>query len=414
LLSSCAGVSASTRAAQQGDFVALRAAIASERDRCVLDRDDVRKLAKLVAERELLRSPPAQTLARIDEARACARPLSDTLETLARGTDDVAAAATLALFENRTGDKDGELRLRRHGASPNPLWRAVAARAAVGEELGPARRTFYSDTDERVRLAALRAALEKGDHADRRALLETARLDPNPLARALASRALGGVADGESVLALRDLYARADEGLRQSIVDAWGQSEAAAAGGIRELVRVAETERGTPPIEAGWVLLRFTRTEDAPAVGTRALLRAMGDGLTRDRVLAIYDAPIADPRVLEALRKAATATDPAVKVAALSRLLESRAAHGEAQRALEALSKSGSREAVYVLARVGDRSAAREVAKDLRASDAETKLAAARLLIGMGEFDRAADLLADGDAHVRMSAACAALGWQGD
>jgi hypothetical protein len=54
------------------------------------------------------------------------------------------------------------------------------------------------------------------------------------------------------------------------------------------------------------------------------------------------------------------------------------------------------------------------VAKDLRASDAETKLAAARLLIGVGEFDRAADLLADGDAHVRMSAACAALGWQGD
>jgi HEAT repeat protein len=413
-LCSCGGVSASAKAARQGDLAALRAAIASERARCVLDRDDVRQLARLTAERELSRSAPSETIARIDEARACTRPLSATLETLAGTSGDVGASATLALIENRTGDKDGERELRRHGASPNPLWRAVAARAAVGEELGPARRTFYTDADERVRLAALRAALDKGDRSDRHALLETARLDPNPLARALASRALGGIADGEAVLALRDLYARADEGLRQSIVDAWGQSEAAAAGGIRELLRVAESERGTPPIEAGWVLLRFTGTEDAPAVGTRALLRAIDDGITRDRVLAIHDAPVADPRVVEALRKAASTADPEVKTAALSRLLESRAAHDEALRGLGALAKSGSREAVYVLARAGDRSAARNVAQDLKASDAETKLTAARVLIGVGELDRAADLLADADAHVRMAAACAVLGWRED
>src|SRR5204863_8001511 len=121
--------------------------------------------------------------------------------------------------------------------------------------------------------------LEKGDRADRRALLEAARLDPNPLARALASRALGDIADDEVVLALRDLYARADESLRQSIVEAWGQKQAAASGGIRELLRVAENERGTAPIEAGWVLLRFTRVEEAPPAGTRATLRAIDVGL---------------------------------------------------------------------------------------------------------------------------------------
>jgi len=36
------------------------------------------------------------------------------------------------------------------------------------------------------------------------------------------------------------------------------------------------------------------------------------------------------------------------------------------------------------------------------------------VLIGAGELDRAADLLADPDAHVRMTAACAVLGWRED
>src|SRR5262249_37154015 len=146
----------------------------------------------------------------------------------------------------------------------------------------------------------------------------------------------------------------------------------------------------------------------------RALVRAIGDGLTRDRVLAIHDAPVADPWVVEALRKAAAAADPAIKTAALSRLLESRAAHDEALRTLDALAKSGSSEALYVLARTGDHGAARGVAKDLTAPEPEMRLAAGRVLIGVGELDRAADLLADADAHVRMTAACAVLGWQQD
>jgi hypothetical protein len=366
----------------------------------------VHELAQATGERELSRSTASQTLARIDEARACARPLSDSLEALARSPDDVGAAATLALLEETTGGKDGERRLRRFGASPNALWRAVAARAAVGDELGPARRTFYMDADERVRLAALRAALEEADHADRSALLEAARVDPNPLARALASRALGAIADDSVVIALRDLYARSDEGLRQSIIDAWGQKEAADAGGIGELIRVAENERGTAPVEAGWVLLRFTGVERAPPAGTRALIRAIGEGLARDRVLAIMDAPIADPRVEGALRKAAMSPDLPVRIAALSRLAESRAAHDDALRGLTELVKDGSHEALYTLARTGDRVALRGVSADLTSPNADTRLSAGLVLVGLGEFDRAADLLADPDAHVRMTTAC--------
>jgi HEAT repeat protein len=401
------GASASMRAAERGDLNGLRAAIARERAACKLERAEVVALAKASADRELLQARPAEALARIEEARACARALSDPLEKLARSEGEVGAVATLALLETTAGDKDGAWRLRRYGASASAWWRAVAARAAVGEELGPARRTFYGDGDERVRLAALRAALERADRADRRPLLEAARLDPNPLARALASRALGSIADEDVVLALRDIYARADEGLRQSIVDAWAQRQAAEAGGLRELFRVAENERGAPTIEAAWVLLRFPRVDRAVPVGTHVILRAIADGLARDRVLAIMDAPLADPRVVPALRKAAMSSEPNVKAAALSRLAESAATRAEALRDLSAWAQTGSRDALHALVRAGDRAAARKVAEELASPVPETRIAAARLLIGAGELDRAADLLADRDAHVRMTVACA-------
>ncbi len=407
VLSSCAS-SPSLRAAHQGDLAALRAEIGRERARCKLDRETVRTLARETAERELFRSSPQEAMARVEEARSCSRPLSGPLETLAQSSGDLGAAATLALLEARRGT-DGDRQLRRHGASPNPLWRAVAARAAVGAELGPARRTFYTDGDERVRLSALRAALDKADRADAQPLLEAARLDPNPLARALASRALGAVANDEIVLALRDVYARADEGLRQSIVDAWGQREAASAGGVRELVRIAEMERGAPSIEAGRVLLQFPEIADARATGTRAIVRAIESGLARDRMLAILDAPIDDAAVLDAVRKAARATESSVKIAALSRLAESRTTRDEALRTLGALANEGSRDALHALARTGDASATRRVAGELTSPDAETRLTAGRILVGVGEFDRAADLLADRDAHVRMTIACGVL-----
>jgi hypothetical protein len=403
------GGSPALRAARRGDLGGLKAAIDRENARCKLDAATIHEIAKTVADREMRRSPPSETMARIDEARACARPLSDSLEALGRVEGDVGAAATLALFDGGAADKDGAVRLRRYGASPSPLWRAVAARAAVGEELGPSRRTYYVDPDERVRLAAFRAALERADRADRSALLEAARLEPNPLGQALASRALGGIANGEVVLALRDLYARADEGVRQSIVDAWGQSEAAASGGIRELVRVAESDRGAPSIEAGWVLLRFAREQDAAAIGTRALLRGMGDGLARDRVLAIMEAPAADAQVGAALGNAARSTDPAVRIAALARLAESNVTRAKAQSELGAMAKAGSKQALYALARTGDHWAARGVATDLSSPDRETRLAAARVLIGVGDLASAADLLADPDPHVRMTTACALL-----
>ncbi|HEX9296880.1 MAG TPA: hypothetical protein VF881_13640 [Polyangiaceae bacterium] len=413
----CASCSApwSVRAARTGNLGELKTAIARERAEGKLDRGRVRDIAKEVGAREIRTAPAAQALVRIEEARACTAPLSSALENRARASNDVGAAATLALLDGSTDkDKDGDERLRRYGASSSALWRAVAARAALGPRLGSARRKFYLDPDERVRLAALRAALEVADRADSSALLEVARLDPNPVAQAVGARALGNVANAEAVLGLRDLYAHADEGLRQSIVDAWGQKEAAAAGGLRELLRVVESERGAPAIEAGRVLLNFERERDAVAIGTQALVRAMTDGLARDRELAIANAPVRDRQVLDALEKVARGGEVSVRAAALRRLAEVPAKRPQALLELRAMAKQGVREAQIALARAGEREFAAVIAKDLSSSSREARLSAMRELVALGEFARAADLLADSDSHVRMSASCVILGSRED
>jgi hypothetical protein len=408
LLAACAA-SRSLGAAKRGDLRELKASIVRERARCRLDRADVRDLAQATADRELLRAPPAETSARIDEARACARWVSDALEKIAGRADDAGASATLALLDARTGSGGSARFAQRYRSSPQPLWRAVAARASLGQDFGSARRIFYTDSDERVRLAALRAALEEADRADAGSLLEVARLDPNPLARALSARALGSIANSDIVLALRDLYVRADEGLRQSIVDAWGQKEAARAGGIRELVLAVETETGAPAIEAGWVLMRFTSEPDAPSIGIRALLRGIADGSSPNRTLAILHAPLSDPRIIDALRKAADSPDVGVATAALSRLVEQRSTRDEALRRLEILSKAGAKGALHTMARMGNRSAIREVTRELSADSSEARLSAARTLIAANEHVLTADLLADPDPHVRIGTACAIL-----
>jgi hypothetical protein len=409
LLGSGCAAPMSVKAAKGGDIARLKAAMAEERASGKLDKKRVGEVAKAMAEREIRQATGDDALARIDEARACWRPLSDSLEERARRPDDSGAVATLALLDGRPLRSGDEATVRKHAASPSAPWRAVAARAAVGAKLGETRRKFYVDPDERVRLAALRAALESPDLADAAALLEVARLDPNPVAEAIAARATGGLASAEVAVALRDRYATADEGLRQSIVDAWGRAPLARVGGQREIIAIAENERGAPAIEAGALLLQMGSDAEARATGKRALLRGIRDGLSRDRVLAIGRAPIAERDVLEAVSKAAGDADVPVKIAALIRLTEVAEARNKAWLELRRLADAGARDALFALARAGDPSALERVTKELSSTDAEARLRAMSVLVAAGRFASAADLLADAHPGVRVRASCAVL-----
>jgi HEAT repeat protein len=406
LLTACAAPQ-SRRAAQNGDFAGVRAAIASERSRGVFDNDRARDLARAVADREIRTSRGLAAAARIDEARACATELTDSLERRAKGKDDDAAQATLVLLDTQKADVDGARLWKQHADDLNPLWRAVAARAQVGLPRGAMRRKSYVDADERVRLAALRAALEAVDPADAAPLLEAARLDPNHLAQSLAARAAGAIGSPRVVIGLRDIYGTADEGLRQSIVDGWARPAAASAGGMRELEQTASNEHGSPSIEAAANLLRFGG--EPATLGTVVLVRSMSEGLARDRVLAVNDAPVNDLRVVSQLETLEHGRDPAVRAAALGRLAEVPASRNRALVELRSMAAQGGTPALFALARAHDRAAIPMLERRLTAPKGDDRAAAARALSELGEPARAADLLADPDPRVRMTVSCAIL-----
>src|SRR5882757_353884 len=112
-------------------------------------------------------------------------------------------------------------------------------------------------------------------------------------------------------------------------------------------------------------------------------------------MLALLHAPVADRRVIDALRKAAASPEASVATATLSRLVQQRSTRDDALRRLEALAKAGAKGALHTLARMGNRSAIREVARELSAGSTEARLSAARTLIAANEHALAADLLAD-------------------
>ncbi|MEI9947665.1 MAG: hypothetical protein WDO74_01450 [Pseudomonadota bacterium] len=143
---------------------------------------------------------------RMRSMRSCARPLRAAIERRARADDDVAAELTLILLEMHAAEQ-AQL-LNRYARSPSGAWRAVAARAAQGPIDADMRKAFFVDPDERVRRAAFATALDVRDAGELEALLEAARVDPDPQSQSLAIRAAGAIGGERAVLSLKDLWAR--------------------------------------------------------------------------------------------------------------------------------------------------------------------------------------------------------------
>jgi hypothetical protein len=394
-LAGCAA-SPALRAARRGDRAALRASVGT------LGRAEIREVAEAVAAREIASGRGPDAVARIDEAKSCAYSLADALEQRMRSTDEVGAAATLALLDAGPRAASGIDRtslVARAATSSEPLWRAAAARASR-----EARAHYFVDPDERVRIAALRSALEKPDAKETADLLEVARLDPNALAESLAVRALGGIGGARVVLALRDRYERAPDDLRAMIVVAWATPASAAGGGRAQIVRVAETASGLAAIEAGVTLLGTGG--DKGGIGLAALVRATQNGPSSERAAAIARLPLGTPEAKRAIERAATVEDVEVRTAALTRLLDLPDARAKALGELRRVADGGARIALGPLARAGDRTALDALRHELSAPRPGTRLSAGRDLVAAGAFGDAAMLLADDDPHVRTTAAC--------
>jgi hypothetical protein len=398
--------SGAVHAALNSDLAALRQSIQSEQRGQKLDRGRARSIAEAVASREVYAGSGAGAVARVRSLRACTSPVVPALEARAERQDDVAAEATLVLLAARRLSPDALA--SRYDDADSGAWRAVAARASVAPERFAKRRRYYVDPDQRVRRAALEAAVEAPAALDEPALLEAARLDPDAMCRSLATRAVGAIGDEHGVRALLDLWERADEDDRLNIVEALGDRRALKAGGRSELTRIAESEHGVPAVAARGLLLRVDPS--TAATMTNLLARDIAEGSADEQELALQTAPLADP-VLKSLHDAAKDADPTVRIAALERLLEVPAERNQAFADLRALAQSDATGAARAaLARARDPSVRSELVKGLMAPSSQDRENAGLSLITLGDYAHAATLLADDDANVRVAIACRMLG----
>jgi hypothetical protein len=413
------GTGPALRAAERGDLAAVRRTLTSGG----VDADEARDIARAVLRREVAGASGDAGIRRLRELPMCAEALDDALEERASRRDAVAATATILRFDAGLIDRDelGETARAALAAagSVSSSWRAVAARGLVAKVDGPERRKLMVDPDQEVRLAALRASSTAVDPADVEALLEAARLDPNPTARSVAIDAAGNIGGARVVLALKDLFAQGGEDERLSIVGAWASPNAFTAGGRAQLVRTAESGSGPATIAAAAVLMRLSGggAENAAAV----VARAIATGSTRERVFAISAASLASKTARDAVLGAEKDADEEVALAALSRSLDLYPAEGDgakpAERAqviakLMAMAKGSSLRAVLAratLARAGAREVLPLLEQDARSGTDQARKAAGTSLVMLGEIARAAWLAADPEVRVRTGVACAML-----
>lgn len=392
--------------ALHGDLAELKGEIT--RSQTALDDDDVVALARAVARREVHASTGARAVSQIRRARGCLSPVIEEIRGRADHFDDAGAEAALILLD--VGLVDESRVAERFGRASSAPWRAVGARAATRPADGPLRRKLIADPDERVRRAAIAASYELADPADLDALSEAARLDPDPLSRSQAIRAIGKIGGERASVLLRDLWAGADEQDRLAIVEAWATSPTFDEGGAEQLRRVAENASSLVGVAAAAELQR--RGEEGADTGRAVLVRAVRDGTSEQRRLAIRRVPLDAKGALDALRRAADSDDRPVRVMALARLLETDRARPQAVDALREMARGKGNpafEARVALAVARDTAVIAGLKRDLAARWAYRREGGALALVRLGRLTDAAPALADDDPAVRMGVACGIL-----
>jgi hypothetical protein len=409
-VAACAS-SPAMRAAQRGDAIALGSAIAARETAGNLSTREAAALAKVVAGRELQAGPPPEAVDRVQDVRACAHELDDALARRMRTHDAAGAAAALVRVDQRALEAGD---VRRFVTDPDAHWRALGARGLVRPDDRAARLEGFVDADPAVRRQAVRASRDASDPRDLDALFEVARVDPEPIVRTEAVRAIAHIpaADGNAVSnALRDLWTVGDDAIREDIVRAWSGPSLWATGGRDALRLIVGSDHGPGAIQAAAAVLE-TLGADAEAKEAAAglIAESIQAGPRSTRLQAIAQAPLDRHAWIAILRVAAQDDDLPVRIAALGRLAEG--GDVEARSELEAMAagrSTATKGSRLVLAMAGDRRVQGWIEQGLSARKGDDRLDAAVALAALGVPARAAPLLADASARVRVRAACTIL-----
>lgn len=411
VLPGCAASPRMVRAAEDGDSKTLRTEIEARHKVGSLTNGEAAKVAHAVANREIKTARGEDAAKRVREVRGCAVELDDALADRMKTHDEAGAEAAMARLDlGRLDAAD----VRPYVADKNDVWRSVGVRGLAREEDHPARVRAMSDPSPRVRRSAIRVATSARDASEIEPLAESARVDPEPMVRSDAVRALGARGGERVASILRDLWANADDGVREDIAIAWAVPDTFAHGG-RESLRVLIASKTGPGAIAGAAAVARSAASDRElrdlAVGL--LVRSIASAPRRDRLHAIAAASLGDAEVVSAMRKAAHEDDVETKVSACARLLESAPDHAEAVQSLETIAGQNygvlSGRARFALASAGDLRIQAWIEADLLASDPNTRLSAVGSLAALGRSARGALLLADPDPSVRATAACTLL-----
>lgn len=416
----CAASSPAIRAAEQGNYEGLRAALEVDVAQGRMGSGEAARFARAVARGEVERAKGEDGAQRIRALSTCAREIDDALDRRADTRDALGAVAALVRVDAGIASASGFSRWARMPVhAPEAAWRALGARTLTSSDDAALRRKLFADVDEEVRRSALRAALEAGDPDDVEGVIESARVDPSPAARAQALRAAGVIGGERAVLALKDIWVHADPQAREGIVDAWATHASFNAGGRRELIWAIDKHRGRAAILAALTLVRAGG--EGAAEGEGALERAVKDGATADRVSAIEAAPLRLESLRAAISKAAGDPDEAVAAAALVRLFEApadlggpRDAAARAEMSAKLLkiadgSGPGSGTAKGGLARAHDPRVLPILQRDGAAKEQKTRVDAGAALAAYGDLPRAAVVAADPEVGVRIQVSCAIL-----
>ncbi|WP_394823386.1 HEAT repeat domain-containing protein [Pendulispora albinea] len=418
------GASPAMRAADRGDWAALRARIAEAHRAGKLSNADATDLARRVAKREIASAPPSQAVARVHDVSGCARELDGVLSSRMDVHDDAGAEAALSRIDAGELGAGG---MRSFTSDASDAWRAVGVRGLTRKKDADARIAAMLDGSPRVRRSAMQASAEAasdGDIAnvDREVeqLATAARVDPQGIVRSEAVRALARIGGEKVVAKLRDLWTNGDDGVREEIAVAWSLPNVYSHGGAAPLRLLVAAEHGPGALEAAAAAARRKDVEPPIRASSVALLaRTIAKGSRRDRLHAMAMAPTSEPDILDAFRQSAKGDDPEMEIAANARLLESAPDREVAIKALELRAlpaqdgapvdvqrqRLGGR-ARSALAMVGHVRVQAWIERDLQSPDPSMRLSAAAALGALGRAARGAPLLADADPEVRTRAAC--------
>ncbi len=399
----CAGPRPEVRTALTGTLPELQQEIARAERGGSLSRPRLTELAHAVAEREIAGARGNEGAQQLAVFRPCLSELETAIDERAARGDEAAAVATLLLFE--AGKRQANDLVTRYHEADSGAFRALAARATLSPNQAELRRRYFTDPDERVRRAALEAAVKAPMSSQLTDLMEAARLDPSPANRSRAALAAGRIGTEPAVLGLMDLFTGGDEQAQLAVIDAWSEPSSFRRGGERELSR-ALGRSGLVSVSAAALLLR---SRDAHAAAIGVLARAIAEGSDDERRVALSAAPLSESSIKDALDKAAKSPSPALTPLVLARLAELPGRAPQARASLEKLAADKSDyglEATYTLAQMGSQSAVARVEQELSHQRASRRLRAAITLAGLGKLQHLAPRLADKDPWVRATLAC--------